>query len=222
MFKIFLLASKSKSIQIPTSYLEQENWEVCSFNEGESALQSIHEYPHLWILDSTLPGIDTYLILRRIKEQTPDIPIIFIFPPEADFDRFINLASGSDDFLLQPYSLRELLIRIKRLLQRSYSSANINISRINLHPYSLDERKREVCLGMTKIELTSKEYDLLLYFAKQRGKGLSREQIINRIWGNDHIVTDRSVDDLVRRLRRKMQELRIETLYGYGYRMILQ
>ncbi len=221
MFKIFLVENERNLNQLLISCLEQEGWVVYAFNEDESALQAIQGYPHLWIFDLRFSD-DGYQILYRFKEQTPYTPILFIIDHNADFDRITNLLSANDDFLIKPIFPQELVIRTKRLLERAYPSVSTNKAAIKLHPYVLNERKREVLLGADKIRLTSKEFDLLWYFAKHQGKALSREQIINQIWGSDHVGTERLVDDLVRRLRRKLLELRIETLYCYGYRMTLQ
>jgi len=219
LFRIFLVEDEINLSQILTSYLAKEGWEVRSFTDGQSALQAIKEHPHLWILDIMLPDIDGYQLLRSIKEASPDVPVIFISARDADLDRIIGLEMGSDDYLAKPFLPRELVIRTHRLLERVYKSTEAKNSAINLHPYILDENRRIVLKEDNNIELTSKEYDLVLFFAKHRGQALSREQIINHVWGEDYVGTDRSVDDLVRRLRRKMPDLRIETIYGFGYRM---
>ncbi|PHJ39443.1 transcriptional regulator [Desulforamulus profundi] len=169
-----------------------------------------------------LPDIDGYQILRRIKEESPDVPVIFISARDADIDRVMGLEMGSDDYLAKPFLPRELVIRTHRVLERVYNKSNEPenfISIVNLAPYILDEGKREIHKDREMIELTSKEYDLALLFAKHKGQALSRVQIINYVWGEDYVGTDRSVDDLVRRLRKKLPDLRIETIYGYGYRM---
>ncbi|AEF93279.1 two component transcriptional regulator, winged helix family [Desulfotomaculum nigrificans CO-1-SRB] len=221
LFRIFLVEDELNLSQILTSYLQKEGWEVQPFNDGESALQAIAERPHLWILDIMLPDIDGYQLLRRIKEESPDVPVIFISARDADIDRIMGLEMGSDDYLAKPFLPRELVIRTRRVLERVYNkSAEAGNPLINIGPYVLDEGRREIRKDQEIIELTSKEYDLALYFAKHKGQALSREQIINWVWGEDYVGTDRSVDDLVRRLRKKLPDLRIETIYGYGYRMI--
>ena len=222
MFRIFLVEDEINLNQILTSYLQTEGWEVQPFVDGESALKAIAEQPHLWILDIMLPDIDGYQLLRRIKEEYPCIPVIFISARDADIDRIMGLEMGSDDYLAKPFLPRELVIRTRRVLERVYIKSNEpETLMINLAPYILDEGKREIRKdGQGIIELTSKEYDLALWFAKHKGQALSRDQIINCIWGEDYIGTDRSVDDLVRRLRKKLPYLRIETIYGYGYRMM--
>lgn len=222
MFRIFLVEDEINLSQVLTSYLEKEGWEVRPFIDGESALLAIALRPHLWILDIMLPDIDGYQLLRRIKEESPDVPVIFISARDADIDRVMGLEMGSDDYLAKPFLPRELVIRTHRVLERVYNKSNEPenfISIVNLAPYILDEGKREIHKDREMIELTSKEYDLALLFAKHKGQALSRVQIINYVWGEDYVGTDRSVDDLVRRLRKKLPDLRIETIYGYGYRM---
>lgn len=219
LYKIFLVEDEVNLNQIVTSYLEKEGWEVQAFLNGKSALEAIKSYPHLWILDIMLPDIDGYQLLRSIKEVSPNVPVIFISARDADLDRIIGLEMGSDDYLAKPFLPRELVIRAHRVLERVYKLNEPKNSTIDLDPYILDEDKRVVYEGQDIIELTSKEYDLVLFFVKHRGQALSRDQIINHVWGEDYVGTDRSVDDLVRRLRRKLPELRIETIYGFGYRM---
>lgn len=219
MFRIFLVEDEENLNQILTSYLINEGWDVRSFTEGKPALEAIKDQPHLWILDIMLPDIDGYQLLRLIKEETPGVPVIFISARDADMDRIIGLEMGSDDYLAKPFLPRELVIRTHRVLERVYQPNEPPKSVINIYPYILDEGKREIRKDRYIIELTSKEYDLALLFAKHKGQALSREQIINHVWGEDYVGTDRSVDDLVRRLRKKLPELRIETIYGFGYRM---
>ncbi|MEW5954583.1 MAG: response regulator transcription factor [Bacillota bacterium] len=219
MFRVFLVEDELNLNQILTSYLQKEAWDVRSFSGGEAALQAIAEGPHLWILDIMLPDIDGYQLLRRIKKESPDVPVIFISARDADIDRIMGLEMGSDDYLAKPFLPRELVIRAQRVLERVYTRSGRRENSIALAPYILDENRREIRQGLEIIELTSKEFDLSLLFARHKGQALSREQIINSVWGEDYVGTDRSVDDLVRRLRKKMPDLRIETIYGYGYRL---
>ncbi|GAB6181830.1 secretion stress-responsive two-component system response regulator CssR [Desulfotomaculum defluvii] len=219
MYQIFLVEDELNLNQILTSYLHREGWEVRPFTNGESALKAMDERPHLWVLDIMLPDIDGYQLLRRIKVDYPEIPVIFISARDADIDRIMGLEMGSDDYLAKPFLPRELVIRVRRILERVYNkSVEFKKPIIILEPYLLDEGKREISKDGQVIELTSKEYDLAMFFAKHKGQALSREQIINCVWGEDYVGTDRSVDDLVRRLRKKLPEMRIETVYGYGYR----
>ncbi|NLW23019.1 MAG: response regulator transcription factor [Tissierellia bacterium] len=217
-YKIYLVEDDKNLNLILTSYLEKENWELTSFLTGEEARKAINDPPHLWILDIMLPDIDGYQLLKEIKLKTPQVPVIFISARDANIDRVLGLELGSDDYLPKPFLPRELVIRTKNLLERVYGSP---AKTINIPPYAIDERGRRVNLNNETINLTSKEFDLLIYFVKNQNLALSREQILESVWGPDYFGTDRVVDDLVKRLRKKMPKLNIETIYGYGYRMIV-
>lgn len=216
-YKIYLVEDDKNLNLILTTYLKKEGWEISSFFTGEEALNAIKTPPDLWILDIMLPDIDGYQIIKEIKSTTPNIPVIFISARDADIDRILGLELGSDDYLSKPFLPRELVIRTKKLLERVYKTP---MEIINIPPYTIDEKSRRVKKGEDIINLTSKEFDLLAFFIKNRNQALSREQILKCLWGEDYFGTDRVVDDLVRRLRKKMPELNIETIYGYGYRMI--
>lgn len=222
-FRIYLVEDESNLNQLLTSYLQKEGWQVSSFLTGEEAMQAIYDQPHLWILDIMLPDIDGYQLISEIKKVSPDVPVIFISARDADLDRIIGLEKGSDDYLPKPFLPRELAIRTRKLLERTYmkpSNTSNNGLIISYPPYLIDENRRTVTAKNETVELTSKEFDLLILFAKNQGFAFPREQILNRIWGGNYFGTDRVVDDLVRRLRRKMPELRVETIYGYGYRLV--
>ena len=216
-FKIYLVEDDKNLNLILTTYLEKEGWQVSSFLTGKDAQKSINNPPDLWILDIMLPDIDGYQLIKEIKLTTPNIPVIFISARDADIDRVLGLELGSDDYLPKPFLPRELVIRTRNLLERVYGTR----SQVeNIPPYIIDEKSRRVKLKDQLIDLTSKEFELLVYFSKNQGLALSREQILESVWGANYFGTDRVVDDLVRRLRKKMPLLNIETIYGYGYRMI--
>lgn len=215
-YKIYLVEDDENLNLVLTSYLKKEGWDVSSFLNGEDAEKAMAIPPDLWILDIMLPDIDGYQLIKEIKSATPNIPVIFISARDADIDRVVGLELGSDDYLPKPFLPRELVIRARNLLDRFKTSISV-IN--NLQPYTINDSSRIVKLGEKIIDLTSKEYDLLIYFAKNPNMALSREQILDHIWGNDYFGSDRVVDDLVRRLRKKMPELDVETVYGYGYRV---
>jgi two-component system response regulator CssR len=221
-FRIYLVEDDENLNSVLTTYLQREGWQVFPFLTGEAARQAISDPPHLWILDIMLPDIDGYHLIKEIKAFSPDVPIIFISARDADIDRVVGLEMGSDDYLPKPFLPRELVIRTRKLLERVYMPPGKQTGNpvLTIPPYFIDEASRTVKLGEEIVELTSKEFALLLFFAKNQGQALSREQILDHIWGADYFGTERVVDDLVRRLRKKMPELRIETIYGYGYRMV--
>lgn len=215
-YKVYLVEDDENLNLVLTSYLKKEGWDVISFLNGSDAEKAMINPPDLWILDIMLPDIDGYQLIREIKLANPNIPVIFISARDADIDRVVGLELGSDDYLPKPFLPRELVIRAKNLLDRYNPNSIIN----NLSPYTINDSSRLVSLGDEIIDLTSKEYDLLIYFSKNHGMALSREQILDHIWGNDYFGSDRVVDDLMRRLRKKMPKLNVETVYGYGYRVI--
>lgn len=221
-FRIYLVEDEVNLNRVLTSYLQKEGWEVRFFHTGEEARKAIPERPHLWILDIMLPDTDGFQLIRNIKEDCADVPVIFISARDADLDRIVGLEMGSDDYLAKPFLPRELIIRVQKLLGRIYHKTETPSPSVllSIAPYFIDETKRIVTENDTTIELTSKEFDLLLLFVKNEGQAFSREQVLQQIWGDNYFGTDRVVDDLVRRLRKKMSKLRVETLYGFGYRLV--
>lgn len=218
-YSIFLVEDEQNLNDLLTKYLEKEGYSVTAFTDGESARAAIGRTPHLWVLDIMVPGVDGYQLIKEIKAASPDTPVIFISARDTDIDRVLGLELGSDDYISKPFLPRELVIRVQKLLTRLYESAPVK-NTVTLPPYTIDESIRSVSLDGKNLNLTSKEFDLLLLFLHNKGQAFSREQMIEHIWGSDYFGTDRVVDDLVRRLRKKMPDLKIETIYGYGYRML--
>jgi len=219
-YKIYLVEDDQNLNDILYSYLEKEGWNVKTFFDGKSAQREISDSPHLWILDIMLPDVDGFQLISEIKEFDSNVPVMFISARDADLDRIVGLEKGSDDYLAKPFSPRELVIRVHNLLKRVYPVEKDN-KIFRIEDYIIDFKKRQVNKENGQIiNLTSKEFDLLIYLINNLQQALSREQIINNVWGNDYFGSDRVVDDLVRRLRKKMTALKIETIYGHGYRMM--
>lgn len=220
-YTIYLVEDEENLNNILTSYLGKEGWIVTSFLNGMDAEKAIINQPHLWILDIMLPDIDGYELIRKIKIANNDTPVIFISARDEDLDRILGLEMGSEDYLAKPFLPRELVIRTRKLLHRIYNNPNSEnkYNVININEYFIDEEKRSVKEKDTEIDLTSKEFELLMLFVKNPSIAFSREQILNKIWGQDYFGNDRVVDDLMRRLRKKVTKLKIETIYGYGYRL---
>lgn len=220
-YNVYLVEDEQNLNELLTMYLINEKWSVTSCLTGSQARELIDKPPHLWILDIMLPDIDGYQLIREIKAATPNVPVIFISARDADIDRVLGLELGSDDYISKPFLPRELVIRAQKLLSRTYIEESTESSKvITLTPYQIDEQVRIVYLNNEEVTLTSKEFDLLQLFIHNQGQAFSREQILTNIWGEDYFGTDRVVDDLVRRLRKKMPELKLETIYGFGYRML--
>lgn len=224
MYKIALVEDEKNLAHLIMKYLKSEGYEATWFYTGEDASLQVNENFDLWILDIMLPGVvNGYDLIKKIKEASPIMPIIFTSARDQDIDKIMGLELGSDDYLAKPYSIRELMLRIKNLLNRTYRNdlGMKDIKNLKLiGEYTIDKDRRSVYLDNQAISLTSKEYDLLVYLVENAGKAFSREQILDAVWGNDYFGSDRVVDDLMRRLRQKMPQLSVETIYGYGYRLI--
>lgn len=222
-FIINLVEDEQSLREILASYLKREPYEVRCFSDGESALKVIPLRTDLWILDITLPGCDGFELLQKIREKNRDVPIIFISARDRDIDRVVGLEVGADDYLAKPFLPRELVIRVKKRLNLIYKDSlegDSPSSEIRFGSYILFKESRELHYCGEKSDLTTKEFDLLRIFAENKGQAFSREQLISRIWGDGYYSSERVVDDLIRRLRGKLADLPIETIYGYGYRMV--
>lgn len=217
-YKIYLVEDEENLNDILKSYLEMDGLEVTTFLNGELARRNIDNKPDLWVLDIMLPDIDGFQLLKEIKEKDKDVPVIFISARDKDIDRIIGLEMGSDDYIAKPFMPRELVIRVQKLLKRVYNTDKSK-DVINIEGYTVYLEKRLVMLKDQEIAMTSGEFDLLVLLIKKSGGAITREQILNSLWGDSYFGSDRVVDDLVRRLRKKMPELKVETIYGHGYRL---
>ncbi len=200
------------------TYLEKEGYSVVSYYDGESTINNINKDVDLWILDIMLGDtISGYDIIKKIREENPDVPVIFTSARDKDLDKIIGLELGSDDYIAKPYSPKELVLRVNNIIRRVYSKEK---QKLTYKDYTIDLEKRMVLHKGESINLTTLEFDLLYMFVTNINKSFSRDDILNNIWGENYFGTDRVVDDLVRRLRKKMPELDINTIYGYGYRLL--
>lgn len=226
-YLVYLVDDETNLLELLQSYLQSAGLQVKAFSSGSDVLPYLDEahQPHLWILDIMMPDIDGYELLRLIREKS-NVPIIFISARDQDVDKIIGLELGSDDYLAKPFLPRELVIRAKKLLQRTYEKpgaapvqAQTFQDWVQVGPYLISEKGRQVKEGDELIDLTTKEFELIVYLLHNQGLALNREQILTSIWGEDYIGSDRAVDDLVKRIRKKMPKFPLETVYGFGYRM---
>lgn len=217
MYKICLVEDEIDLNNLIKSYLEREGYEVYQYYNGESIMNNISNKYDLYILDIMLgDSISGYDIIKKIREFDTDVPVIFTSARDQDLDKIIGLELGSDDYVTKPYSPKELVLRVNKIIKRVYIKEN---NKITYEPYIIDFDKRTVLENNTEINLTTLEFDLLLLLINNKNKSFSREDILSKVWGTDYFGNDRVVDDLVRRLRKKMPKLKINTLYGFGYRL---
>lgn len=218
MHKIALVEDEKDLNNLIKTYLEKEGYEVVSYYNGEDALQNTDKDIHLWILDIMLGGdISGYDIIKKVREDDTNVPVIFTSARDKELDKIIGLELGSDDYITKPYSPKELVLRVNNIIRRVYAKDN---QKISYKDYVIDLDKRMAFQGDEDLNLTTLEFDLLYMFVTNKKKSFSRDDILNNIWGENYFGTDRVVDDLVRRLRKKMPDLDINTIYGYGYRLL--
>lgn len=220
--KVYLVEDEKSLNILLEKYLQREGYEVTTFFNGNSALEKIKENPDIWILDIMLPDIDGYQLIKAIKENNKKTPVIFMSARNEELDRVVGLELGSDDYLSKPFLPRELIIRTNKLVERIYGKENEEFldKTINISGYIISKKQRTVYFEDKELQLTNKEFELLLYFVENKNNLVSREQILDYVWGDDYFGSDRVVDDTIRRLRKKMEKLCIDTVYGYGYKLV--
>lgn len=200
------------------TYLEKAGYEVICFSKGKDAIDYIGGKVDLWILDIMLEDdVNGYGIIKEIREKDKNVPVIFTSARDQDLDKILGLELGSDDYITKPFSPKELVLRVGNIIKRVYNEKETE--KIKYLSYDIDLGRRIVEKDNKEIKLTTLEFDLLLLFINNIGKSFSREEILSSVWGDDYFGSDRVVDDLVRRLRKKLKELNISTIYGYGYRL---
>ena len=218
MYKICLVEDETDLVAVVKMYLEKAGYDVVTFTKGADAINYIGNPVDAWILDIMLgDDVNGYDVIKAIREKYPLVPVIFTSARDQDLDRILGLELGSDDYITKPYSSKELVLRVNNIIKRVYQSTESKI--INYLDYTIDLDKRIVSIKDKPIKLTTLEFDLLVLLVENLNKSFSREDILDAVWGNDYFGSDRAVDDLVRRLRKKMPLLNVNTIYGYGYRL---
>lgn len=218
MKKVICVVEDEKAINdLVAQYLKKEGYEVRSYYTYEEAIAHVQDDDvHLWILDIMLDDKSGFDLIEEIRLQGRNIPVIFMSARDKEFDRIIGLEKGSDDYITKPFSPKELVLRVNNVIKRVYKNDN---NRIQIDGYELDEEQRKVFAGSDEIDLTTKEFDLLMMFIKNKGIAFSRDKILENVWEENYYGSDRVVDDTLRRLRKKLPNLNIHTIYGYGYRL---
>ena len=218
MKRVINIVEDEKDINnLVAQYLRKEGYEVHSYYTYEEAsAHVVDDDVHLWILDIMLDDKSGFDLIEEIRLQGPETPVIFISARDKEFDRIIGLEKGCDDYITKPFSPKELVLRVNNIIKRAYRDDN---NRISIDGYELDEEQRKIYADNVEIELTTKEFDLLMMFIKNKGIAFSRDKILENVWDENYFGSDRVVDDTLRRLRKKLPNLNIHTIYGYGYRL---
>ena len=218
MKRVINIVEDEKDINnLVAQYLRKEGYEVHSYYTYEEAsAHVVDDDVHLWILDIMLDDKSGFDLIEEIRLQGPETPVIFMSARDKEFDRIIGLEKGCDDYITKPFSPKELVLRVNNIIKRAYRDDN---NRISIDCYELDEEQRKIYADNVEIELTTKEFDLLMMFIKNKGIAFSRDKILENVWDENYFGSDRVVDDTLRRLRKKLPNLNIHTIYGYGYRL---
>lgn len=223
MKHIFVVDDEKSIRDLIKLYLEKENYRVSLFESGRDVLEAFNnQKPDLLVLDIMLPESDGLEVCREIR-KTSDVPIVFVSARDEEFDRILGLELGGDDYLSKPFSPRELMVRIKNIfkrLEKNIHSKEVFISLKDITIYF--ERRCALKLGV-EIKFTTKEYELFEFLIRNKGIPFNRDQLVEKIWGYDYIGESRIIDDLVKRIRKKLEivesELEIITVWGYGYKI---
>ena len=215
-YRINIIDDEMNLNDLVIAYLEKEGYSVQSFYTYNEAYLHRDDDVHLWIVDIMLDKNSGFELLNEIKMLKPQMPIVFMSARDQEFDRIIGLEKGCDEYITKPFNMKEMILRIQNILKRVYNHLP---QYIQIDGYDIDEEKRKVLKNNVEIDLTTKEYELLLYFIKNKGLAIDREQILMKVWDKNYYGSDRVVDDTLRRLRKKMPDLNIKTIYGYGYRL---
>ena len=219
MHSICLVEDEKALQELLKTYLEKEDYKVSTFSKGQDVIDEIDKGTKydLYVLDIMLEDdVTGYDIIKRIREMDEEVPIIFSSARDESIDKIMGLELGSDDYIAKPYSPKELVLRVNKIIRRAYKNDYNNMI---YNDYKIDLEKRIVTKDDKSIDLTTLEFDLLVFFIKNKNTPVTREIILNEIWGEDYFGSDRVVDDLIRRLRKKVN-IDLNTIYGYGYRLV--
>jgi len=220
--KTILVVDDEKNIvELAKLYLEKEGYRVEDARDGAEALAKIKSLqPALVVLDLMLPEIDGWEVCRRVRRES-DIPIIMLTARGDDVDKIVGLELGADDYLTKPFNPRELVARVRAVLRR-YQKATRPERIVKIGQVTIDPQRREVKVKGKPIELRTKEFDLLLTLARHKGIVLSRDQLLDMVWGYDFYGQTRTVDVHIAHLREKLagSGLVIDTVWGIGYKLV--
>ncbi len=219
---ILVVDDEQNIIELATLYLEQEGFHVVSARDGQAALDRLKtERPALMVLDLMLPKVDGWQVCRKVRAES-DLPILMLTARDDDVDKIVGLELGADDYMTKPFNPRELVARVKAILRRTEPRRPEPAGPIRVADVSIDPARRTVHVGDRVVELRTKEFDLLLVLAENDGIVLSREKLLDLVWGFDFYGQTRTVDVHVAHLRNKLEGsgVTIETVWGVGYKLV--
>jgi len=222
MAKILVVDDEPNIIELAKLYLERDGYQVEGVGTGQDALSRLSSFnPDLIVLDLMLPDIDGFEVCRQIRAKS-DVPILMLTARKEDIDKIVGLEMGADDYSTKPFNPRELVARVKAILRR-YMGDFKRGDTIEAGDLRIDLARHEVTVSGEPVKLRTKEYELLSTLAQNPGIVLSREKLLELVWGYDYFGETRTVDVHVNHLREKIaaSNAQIETVRGTGYRLIV-
>ncbi|MCK4331315.1 MAG: response regulator transcription factor [Dehalococcoidia bacterium] len=223
MTTILVVDDEPNILELAKLYIEQEGYRVEGVGNGNDALSRLDTAkPALVVLDLMLPDIDGFEVCRQIRKKS-DVPILMLTARKEDIDKIVGLELGADDYLTKPFNPRELVARIKAILRR-YQAGLRPGQAIEVGNLRIDSSQREVTIDGQPLTLRTKEFDLLATLAQNLGIVLTREQLLDMVWGTDYYGETRTVDIHINHVRDKISgsNASIETIRGVGYKMVLK
>ncbi|HUT14940.1 MAG TPA: response regulator transcription factor [Anaerolineae bacterium] len=223
--KILIVDDEPPIVDMLAYNLRRANYQVIIARDGEEALaKALQDHPDLIILDLMLPRLDGLEVCRALRRQR-DVPIIMLTARDAEVDRVVGLELGADDYVVKPFSVRELMVRVKNVLRRSEPRPEETApDRIHAGELTVDTACHEATWRDIELELTALEFDLLYTLARHANRVLSREQLMEQVWGYNYFGDARAVDAAIKRLRAKLRQTAPEaqvivTVRGVGYKL---
>lgn len=219
--RILVVDDEEDLCEILKFNLENEGYWVDTANSAEEALNMDLSQYHLLLLDVMMGEISGFRMANMLKKDkdTAHIPIIFVTAKDTENDTITGFNLGADDYISKPYSIREVIVRVKAVLRRTSSLPIKNDEILEYKGLSLNVLQKKVCIDGTEVALTKKEFEILMLFLQNKGRVFSREDILAKVWNDEVYVLDRTIDVNITRLRKKIGEYgkRIVTRLGYGY-----
>ncbi len=224
MKKVLIVEDERDLAELLAYNLEKEGYQVLVTGTGLDGLETARrELPDLVILDLMLPGMMGTEVCSALRhsDKTRGIPVLMLTARGDEIDRVVGFEMGADDYIVKPFSMRELMLRIRAVLRRSSSDGSSTERQITVGPVCIDCGSHRVTVAGTEIELTSTEFKLLLYLAEHRGRVMQREQLLQDVWGYNFVGDTRTVDTHMTRLRNKLGDAgeMIRTVRGFGYKL---
>lgn len=223
---IYVVDDELNICNIMKSFLIKEGFDVETFSNGAEMLEAFHKHPaDMLITDIMMPELDGYSLCQSIREKSM-VPIIFVSARDTSPDKIAGLSLGADDYITKPFSPMELVMRVKSMFRRiefDKGQSNLQNNCIKIADIVIDLDKKAVLLHKKELKLSMKEIELLTYLALNKHRPISRDELLNKIWGFESEAETRATDDMIKRLRKKLHtegsSLKIETVWGFGFKL---